>query len=118
MARGYFQIGQKSMATCAKGLAALCLALMQGSVAAAGSESLENSVKAAYLAKFVLYIEWPSTAFTSPNSPLTLCIAGEDPFGPVLDRAVGDRGFGNREMVVVRPKVIGRDSGCHILYVG
>src|ERR1043166_3374314 len=118
MAKGYFRIGPKSMASCAKGLAALCFALIQGSVAAAGSESLENSVKAAYLAKFVLFIEWPPTAFASSNSPLTLCIAGEDPFGPVLDKAVSDQRVGNRAMVVVRPKVIGRDSGCHVLYVG
>jgi hypothetical protein len=85
---------------------------------AAEKESLENAVKAAYLSKFGLYVEWPNAAFGSPSSALNLCIAGEDPFGTVLDTAVADQPVGGRPIAVRRLKTVGRDSGCHILYIG
>jgi len=85
---------------------------------AAENEPLEYAVKAAYLSKFGLYVEWPRAAFSSPSSALNLCIAGEDPFGATLDKAVADQRIGNRAIVVRRLKPVARDSGCHILYVG
>jgi len=84
---------------------------------AAENEPLEYAVKAAYLSKFGLYVEWPRAAFSSPSA-LNLCIAGEDPFGATLDKAVADQRIGNRAIVVRRLKTVARDSGCHILYVG
>jgi len=87
-------------------------------VSAAENESLESAVKAAYLSKFGLYVEWPKTAFASPSSAINLCIAGEDPFGTSLDKAVADQRIGNRPILVRRLTTVGRDSGCHILYLG
>jgi hypothetical protein len=100
------------------GLAALCMALATGPAAGAENESLEYAVKAAYLSKFGLYVEWPNAAFSSPSSALNLCVAGEDPFGAALDKAVADQRIGNRAITVRRLKTVGRESGCHILYIG
>jgi hypothetical protein len=99
-------------------LVALFMTLTSSLTVAAESEPLEYAVKAAYLSKFGLYVEWPNSAFTSPSSALSLCVAGEDPFGPALDKAAADQRIGGRAIVVRRLKTIGRDSGCHILYVG
>ena len=82
------------------------------------TESIENELKANYLFKFANYVRWPSSAFPSLNSALSLCIVGEDPFGAALDNAVGDQRIDSRSVVVRRLKQIGRESGCHILYVG
>lgn len=84
----------------------------------AQAESVEYAVKAAYLYKFGIYVEWPAGAFSSPNAPLVLCVVGEDPFGPMLDTAVREQHIDRHPIEVRRLKTVGRDSGCHILYLG
>jgi hypothetical protein len=34
----------------------------------------EYQVKAALLYNFVKFVDWPSSAFTSPNQPLAICV--------------------------------------------
>ena len=34
----------------------------------------EYQVKAAFLYNFVKFVDWPSSAFTSPNQPLAICV--------------------------------------------
>jgi hypothetical protein len=96
-------------------LIALCLVSAPGVLIAA--ESLEYAVKAAYLSKFALYVEWPTAAFSSPNSAVDLCVAGEDPFGAMLEKAAKGQFIGGRTIVVRRLQAIAPDSGCHILYI-
>lgn len=89
-----------------------------GPAAAAEGQSLEQAVKATYLYKFGLFVEWPGAAFASANSAVNLCVVGEDPFGATLDNAVNGQRIGGREIAVRRLKTAGRESGCHILYAG
>ncbi|HSI38636.1 MAG TPA: YfiR family protein [Methylotenera sp.] len=87
--------------------------------AAMADDSLEYGVKAAFLYKFSFYVEWPAAAFTSPTSPINLCIAGGgDPFGPALEKVAGGESVNGRSVVVRRIKTVERDAGCHILYIG
>jgi hypothetical protein len=102
---------------CAATLLGLLLAALVPAPALAESE-LENGVKAAFLVRFGLYVEWPKAVFASPTSPLVLCIAGEDPFGEALDKAASEQRANDRPLVVRRVKAIGRDVGCHIAYLG
>lgn len=96
---------------------ALCFALTPGWADAAETELLEYDVKAAYLYKFGLFVEWPSAAFASPASPVNLCLVGEGPIGPILDMTAGKQRVNEREVIVRRLKTVGRESGCHILYL-
>lgn len=80
--------------------------------------SLEYAVKAAYLPKFANYIEWPSQAFDNPQSAITLCIVGADPFGGSGDEAMQNQHIGGRQIVVKHLAAVSRDSGCRILFVG
>lgn len=99
--------------------AALCFTLIVsciGSVRAA--EPLEYSVKAAYLAKFAFYVDWPPAVFASLTSPIVLCVVGEDPFGSLLDEAVTGQQVQGRALTVKRIKSLTRESGCHIAYIG
>lgn len=98
-------------------LAMFCLALAPGITAAAEIASVEFGFKATYLSKFGLYVEWPRTAFPSPDSAVNLCVVGDDPFGSMLDKAVSGQSIGTRAIVIRRLKTVGRDSGCHILYI-
>ena len=87
-------------------------------MAAADEPSLEVAVKAAFLAKFGAYVDWPSTAFDGPSAPLTVCVAGNDPFGPALDKAIAGQHVGDRAIAVKRLKTVTPHAGCQILYLG
>lgn len=101
-------------------LACICIALTPGAIATAHAQVQvqEYALKAAFLYKFGLFVEWPSSAFSSPTSPFNLCVAEEDPFGKSLDKAVAGERINGRNVVIRRLKTVGRDSGCHILYIG
>ncbi|MGE0665103.1 MAG: YfiR family protein [Sphingomonadales bacterium] len=80
--------------------------------------AVELSVKAAYLYKFGAFVRWPAATFETPSSAVNVCIAGPDPFGAMLDKAVDGQRIGDRPIVVRRLDTVAPDSGCHILYVG
>jgi len=64
--------------------------------------SVEHAVKAAYLAKFAPFIDWPEKAFDGPTAPLTICVLGPDPLGADLDKAASDQKDGDHPLVVRR----------------
>jgi hypothetical protein len=80
-------------------------------------EGLELAVKATYLYKLAPFISWPMAAHAAPNAPLVICVQGQDPFGPVLDRAVRGQAVGTHRVMVRRLARIEPGSGCHIAYV-
>lgn len=104
---------QANIARVSLALAGITLAL-----GTAYAQIEEYAVKAAYLYKFGLFVEWPNSAFATPTSPVNLCIAGEDPFGQTLDRLVADEKIKGRSIVVRRLKTVARNPACHILYAG
>lgn len=84
--------------------------------AAKAQDSVEYEVKAAYLVKFAPFIDWPDNAFPSANAPLSICVVGADPFGPLLDRAAAGQRDGDRPVVVRRPS--SPDPSCQIMFAG
>lgn len=70
--------------------------------AAAQTQSLEYAVKAAYLTKFIPFIQWPDATFASPAAPITICVLGNDPFGASLDKAAGGAKSVDRPILVRR----------------
>jgi hypothetical protein len=99
-------------------LAAFALTLM----APAGrshAQSLEYVVKANYLVRFAAFVEWPPAAFESAAAPLTICVAGRDPFRGAIDQAAAGQSAHGRRLGVRRVgTVVSNMSGCHILYLG
>jgi hypothetical protein len=87
-------------------------------LAAAPGPAVEYAVKAAYLAKFALFLDWPESSFASPASPVTLCIAGNDPFGDTLNRVAEGERVGERPIEIKRIPTVMRDAGCHIVFLG
>ena len=75
----------------------------------------QYDVEAAYLFDFGKFIAWPPAP--EADAPFLICIIGDDPFGPVLDRTVAGeslRGRSVQDKRVLRPQ----DAiGCSILYI-
>ena len=61
------------------------------------AQVLEHEVKAAYLFRFLSFIEWPAGAFASPQAPIAIGVLGADDVlyelqDLVLGRTVQGRG--------------------------
>jgi hypothetical protein len=82
----------------------------------AAGNPLERAVKATYLYKFGPFVTWPQTVFASSDSPVNLCVAGEDPFGRILEEAVASQTINGRPILLRRLPRVDRHSGCHILF--
>lgn len=91
----------------------VCSVLFAICATATMAEPLEYAVKAAYLTKFGIYVDWPGLA---PSAPLNLCIAGTDPFGKALASAAESEQPGNRFIVVRRLSTITPESNCQIAF--
>ena len=91
--------------------AALIVAL--AAVPARAQETpLEYQVKAAYLYNFVKFVEWPAGAV---SATLTICTAGRNPFGAVLDDIV--RGESIDRHAIATRVITGPQAGCHVVFV-
>ncbi len=77
----------------------------------------EYQLKAAFLFNFAKFVEWPPSSFRNDQSPITICVLGEDLFGPVLEETVKAQTVGNRGLAVKRITRVSRDDACHILFV-
>lgn len=87
--------------------------------AAAANETLEDEVKAAYLYKFSAYVDWPSGAFDSANSPFKLCVlGGNEHFNTTLKKVVQGESVNGRTIEFHEVNTLEKDPGCHILYIG
>lgn len=98
-------------------LLAGALALAAGLVASAGAadSAPEYQLKAAYLYNFAKFTEWPAGTLGGAG-PVTLCVAGRDPFGDALTgletKTVQSRPVRVRRNV--RPDDV---RGCQIVFV-
>ena len=97
----------------------LILASVQPGIAAAQILSAPaDEVKAAYLFRFVNYIEWPDTAFASPSSPLVIGVAGADAVYAELSRILAGKTVHGRAVAPRRLAAGDPLEGVHVLFAG
>lgn len=78
----------------------------------------EYQVKAAYLYKFLDFVEWPAPAFAGPRSPFVIGVAGADALADELDALIARRRAESRPVVSRRLRPGDAPSGLHVLFVG
>ncbi len=93
-----------------------CLAMIVGGVCEGADESLEYQVKSAFLLNFTKFVEWPASAFEAPDSPITICILGEDPFGGALDQMVAGEIVDNRKIAISHIKRPPVPKACQVVF--
>jgi YfiR/HmsC-like len=79
--------------------------------------SPEYVIKAAYLYNFAMFVEWPSDAFATPDSPLLIGVVGADPFGWALERTVQGKRINKRRIVIDRVQSVQDARRCHIVFI-
>jgi hypothetical protein len=106
---------------CSRTGAALTLAILLGLLIAPLRASVpvqsEYAVKSRFLYNFCRFIEWPDSAFVSPNEPFIIGIVGEDPFGPLLNEAVKGKKYHNRPIWIDHFRAPAEIKHCHLLFV-
>jgi hypothetical protein len=77
----------------------------------------EYQVKAVFLFNFSRFVEWPASAFASPEAPFIVGVFGHDPFGGNLDEVVKGETVNGRPLVVKRLKDVADAAGCQIVFI-
>jgi hypothetical protein len=100
-----------------RGAAALVCLIAAVALHAETPEASEQQVKAAFLMNFTKFVEWPATAFRDAGQPITICVYGEDPFGPALDQVVEGETVAGRRLAVERIRRPPAPKACQVLFV-
>lgn len=109
-----YQLMRRLLAVCLLGTAVA----MAGAHAAPPPTALERSVKAAFLYKFLAYTEYPANAFSDPNAPVVIGVAGSDDMAAELARVVNGRTVFGRAVAVRNVRDGDPLSGIHLLFIG
>ena len=85
-------------------------------VQADSSQAKEYEVKAAFLYNFANFVKWPEDAFSDEQSPLYICIVGDNPFGEALN-LLKEKSVQNRDLVVKHYPEAQLIEPCQVLFV-
>jgi hypothetical protein len=91
-------------------------ALLSAPAAASAQDVSLASLKAAFLANFAKFADWPDDALPT-GRVFTFCISGDKAVADALEQGIKDRP-GQEPMSVVVMTPDGPLRGCHILYLG
>jgi hypothetical protein len=78
----------------------------------------ERAVKAAYLYKFLAYVEWPVGMFAEPESPFVIGVVQADDIAMELASVVASRSVNGRTIQVRRMRENDAPAGIHMLFIG
>jgi hypothetical protein len=84
-------------------------------LSAQASKTTEYQVKAAYLANFSKFVEWPARAAKSES--FNICVLGQDPFGKALDSAVAGETINSSPLAAKRISRPQDALDCRVLFI-
>lgn len=113
-ARRYLSAALVALA-CVSGL--LAMPAVHAQAGAGSARSLERSVKAAFLYKFLGYTEFPAAAFSDPAAPVVIGVVEADDMAAELTRIVAGRTVGTRPIAVRALKDGDPVAGVHLLFL-
>jgi hypothetical protein len=83
---------------------------------AQASRPTDYDVEAAYLYNFGRFVEWPASV-TSNSDSFSVCVLGQDPFGPALDATLAGETIGGKSVIAKRISTPQEAARCHILFM-
>jgi YfiR/HmsC-like len=111
-------LGLRSFVPACFGLTiAACVLFAVPSIRAQQSKLPEYEVKAAYLYNFGKFVEWPATANAGKDNSFTICVLGQDPFGPALDAALAGQSIDGKNVVARRLSKAQEAVNCRIVFI-
>ncbi len=86
-------------------------------VPAVAQVSKEYQLKAVFLWRLAQFTQWPSDVFETSDSPIVICVLGDNPFDGALNAAVAGETAHGRKFVVQNHRAVEQLKTCHILYM-
>lgn len=77
-----------------------------------------DSVRAAFILKFLNYVEWPAAAFSGPAAPYVIGVQGDGAVLAELQRQGPGRQFNHRAVAVRAVEGDEVPAGLHLLFIG
>ena len=77
----------------------------------------EYQVKATYLYNFGRFVKWPSSATATKTDAFSICVLGQDPFGPILDSTLAGETLEGKSLKVKRISTPREAGECRILFI-
>lgn len=77
----------------------------------------EYEVKSALLYNLTKFVEWPTEAFPDAQTPTSLCILGQDPFGSALTKIIAQKTANGRPLLIRRLQRGQPIRNCHVLFI-
>ena len=112
----------RAMAALAIALGALLLALFclkaVGAQSAPDGATLERSVKAAFLVKFLGYVDYPDNVAPGAGEPLVIGVLGADDVAEELRRITTGRSMNGRAVAVRKLRAGDALGKVHLLFIG
>ena len=96
----------------------LCLGVAFASQAQGERVAGEYQVKAAYLYKFLGFVEWPQQAFEHAQSPFVIGVMGADALADELAQVVASRQANGRPAITRKLRAGEPITGLHMLFIG
>jgi hypothetical protein len=98
-------------------VAAACAFLAIPVLNAQNPRPTDYQVKATYLYNFGRFIEWPEKVAAAQGGSFTVCVLGQDPFGPSLDATLAGETIGGKTIVAKRISSAEESDNCQILFL-
>jgi YfiR/HmsC-like len=98
-------------------VAAACAFLAIPVLHAQNPRPTDYQVKATYLYNFGRFIEWPGKVAAAQGGSFTVCVLGQDPFGPSLDATLAGEKIGGKTVVAKRISSAEESGDCQILFL-
>lgn len=96
----------------------LCALLLLAFVTAMpAADSAEYGVKAEFIERIAQFVDWPEGAFSGPEEPFVIAIAGEDPFGRHLEDLARTRTIKGRAVLLRHVQPGSPPGACHLLFI-
>lgn len=77
----------------------------------------EAKIKAAYMFKFISYVEWPAEAFSDDSSALVFGVAGESDVARYMELIARERTVGIRNLMFKHVTDVEHARSCHLLFI-
>jgi hypothetical protein len=94
-----------------------CVLLASPSLQAQNPRPADYEVKAAYLYNFGRFVEWPGKVGAAQGGFFTVCVLGQDPFGPSLDATLAGETIGGKTIIAKRISSAEESGNCQILFL-
>jgi hypothetical protein len=108
----------RQVALCFALCSVVSVSLAQTSAVNSPAAATEERVKAAFLYKFLNYVDWPPASFEKSESPYVIGVINADDIADELSRISAGHSVNNRSVTVKRLGAGDPLNGVHVLFIG